>query len=1563
MLTAPTGSGKTLAAFLCALDGLIADHSLLGKTRVLYISPLKALNNDIRRNLLTPLEALKQHHQQQDLTFPDIHVMTRSGDTSQSDRRKMLRRPPEILITTPESLNLLLSTQSGRALLSDLRTVILDEIHAVISTKRGAHLISAIERLPRLSGEIQRIALSATVKPLETVAQFIGGHQLLDSHPHNPQFRPRPVQLVQASNAKHYALQVVGVLGDEHNTFGESETLSNENKALSDSDKARDDDIDAADKSSSPLSENEKKDFWHPLVEAFSDIINRNQSTLLFTNSRRLCEKMTAKINRTCGHRVAYSHHGSLSREIRAEVELKLKEGELKAIVATNSLELGIDIGALDEVVLVQSPPSISSTIQRLGRAGHGVGQISHGRLFPTHSEDFVQAAALAKAVQEQDIEQIKPIRCPLDVLAQVIVSHCADESWDVDELYNHLRCSYTFHELPRRHYDLIIDMLAGRYADTRIRELKPRLSWDRLDNTLIANKGAVLALYMSGGTIPNRGYYQLRDINGNALIGELDEEFVWEASIGQVFTLGTQHWRVEKITHNDVFVSPGTPKNSAPPFWRAEHGQRDFHLSERIGELLAWAERLLQSGDQQDRDTLLQTLQSDCALDAAAANELSAYLIRQREFTGQALPHRHHMLVEHINSGPGGHAGYQLVLHTGWGGMVNRPYALALEAAWKQTLGEGARLYADDNCIVVQLPQPVESAKMLSLVTDANIEQLLKKRLEGSGFFAARFRESAGRALLLTKTKFNQRLPLWMSRLQAQKLHAAVDQFTDFPILLESWRSCLQDEFDLPHCHQLLAELAAGKISWSETFSATPSPFAMAVSWQQINEYMYMEDRSPDQATSNLREDLLRDVVFSPALRPFISEDINSQFTLKRQRLSPGYSPGSARELLDWIKERVLLPGSEWVDLCAAVKRDHALNADELEQQLSDRLCFIDIDVNQHRQQITLLCAVEMLHQILAGLYDVENVAELPAHIQLRALATNASLQLADYQHNQHSQWHNTDALQFSTQAVAQWLSFYGPVNMQWIADTLVLPIAKLTGILDDLLENQTIISGHLLQHSDQQQLCDAENFETLLRLQRICATPSFTALPAQSLPLFIAERQGLINTDDSIDGVYRIIETLRGVALPAAMWEQSVLPARIRHYDPTWLDSLMQEQEFYWLGSQSTKGKSSRSGGSRAHHIAFYFDDEKTLWSDQFIPTATEDLQQNNNESTIEQQRENAIVSILQQTGGLDFYQLMSQLGRDADNSITAQKSAEPMQPPTTQQLSDTLWQLVWSGKISNDSYTALRKGISTQFSIEPLRQTAARSSRRKTLARPSRHQLARRQGSLPFVGRWFCLSETSENHNETIDNQDLLEQEENAKDKARILLERYGVVCRALLFREGNAFNWREIFRALRLMELAGEVLAGQFFSDVPGPQFISHEALRQLQKPLPEQSVFWLNATDPASLCGAPIDILKANLPKRVATTELVYCGQELLIIAERSGKSLHILIAPDDPRLTQAFGFFHSRLQRHFQPDKRIVIETINQQNANRSPYLDSLKLGFDVWVDHKHVVLQRRYSL
>lgn len=1529
LVTAPTGSGKTLTAFLWALDRLVRGDWPEGATSVLYVSPLKALNNDIQRNLLGPLEELRQRFQAAGEPFPPIRALTRSGDTPQEDRRRMLRQPPEILITTPESLNLLLSSQGGRGLLTSLRCVILDEIHGVVGSKRGVHLITAVERLVRLSGEFQRISLSATVRPLDRVAAFVGGFRRRPGRG-GERYEPRPVAVLRSSASKRYDVSV---------RFPEAADAEGENQ---------DDSI------------------WPAMAEAFEEIIAGNRSTLLFVNARRLCEKITRFLNEGRHQPLAYAHHGSLSREIREVVERRLKEGELKAIVATNSLEMGIDIGALDEVVLVQSPPSVSSAVQRAGRAGHQVGEVSKATLYPTHGHDFLEAAVLAAQIDAHDIEEIDPVTGALDVLAQVLISMAGTESWDLDELYDEVRASFPYRHLARRQFDLVVDMLAGRYAGSRVRDLRPRVTVDRLDNTVEARRGAMSQLYMSGGTIPDRGLFNLRLEGSGAKLGELDEEFVWESSEGQSFTLGTQNWTIRKITHNDVLVSPAPARTVDLPFWKGEGANRDFHFSSAIGRFLEDAEAGLEG------PAFWQRLTDRHHMDETAAGSLLDFLGRQREATGASLPHRHHLLVEHVASAPGGYMGSQVVLHTFWGGRVNQPFALALDAAWEERFGGRIEVYPSNDCIVLVLPAETGSEEILSLVTSGRVEELLRQRLEASGYFGARFRECAQRALLLTRRSLTERMPLWLSRLRSQRLLDTVMRYEDFPILVEAWRSCLQDGFDLPALRLVLSELESGAIEWSECRTRRPSPFSRSVAWGQVNEYMYAGDAAAGRQTSELRSDLLREVVFAPDLRPTLPAHVVRRFEEKRQRLHPGYAPSEARELVDWVDERLLVPWSEWEALLAAAARDSA--------EAGEEEGWVEEEEEAWRGRIVRIEAGALAEPVVVARQALERLAVFPwwgearvsgldgGRVEIeagRAVADtlgsevgsgagnaedpegsglgiestdgvggdqegareDASLGLGDGEAGGDSEegpgglglelgavsGDGTDEEDAREElrleaAVTAWLSYYGPVDRGRLAGTLGLGDPLLASVLDDLAGEQAVVVGTLVEGAERDQVCEAENLESLLRMARADATPAFQALPVDHLPLFLAVFQGLHEPGDTPEALRRRLEPLLGCDAPAGLWETEILPARMRGYQTPLLDGVLQESGLRWVGC----------GRER---LTFCFDHDLDLLAG---PTADD----------------GAASLFPDPHGRYDFSTLLELAGLDAPALAAA------------------LWDGAWSGRVGNDSFAAVRRGLDTGF--RPPEAPAAEGPRpggglrgpRPRGGRLSRRAAGRWRGTTVYPGSWQLLPRPEA-------AADPLEEEERNKDRVRLLLDRYGVLFRELLQRERPALRWKGLFRALRLMELSGEILAGHFFEGVPGPQFASHRAFRLLSRDLPREAVFWLSAADPASACGLGLEGLRASLPRRVAGTHLVYHGPRLVLESHRNGRRLVFHVAPDDPRLPEYLAPLDHLLTRARQPVRQLEIETVDGAPAASSPFADVLGAQFDLRRDHHSLILLR----
>ncbi len=1447
LITAPTGSGKTLTAFLWSLDRFASEHWQPGATRVIYISPLKALNNDIQRNLLSPLSDLQTAG-----NFPQLKVKTRSGDTTQNDRQRMLRKPPDILITTPESLSLMLTTTRGRHALSTAETLILDEVHSMVDNRRGVSLMTSAERLLDLTGGLQRIALSATVNPLTAVATYIGGFDF-DGN-------PRDVKIINPASDKEISLDIKYPSEVKH----------------------------AAENGIS---------VWDPLADKFRDVVLANRSTLFFTNSRAMAEKITLKINDQSPVLLAYAHHGSLAREIRTEVERRLKNEELRAIVATSSLEMGIDIGNLDQVVLMQSPPGIAATLQRIGRAGHGVGEKSRGVLYPIHSADFVEAAALSAATRARDLEPLQPMTGALDILSQIIVSMCATETWQADALFGLLKQSTPYHQLPRKHFDLVLDLLSGRYAGARVRELQPRIIYNRIDGTIDAKKSALFALYNSGGSIPDRGYYQIRHADSGAKIGELDEEFVWEAKTGDVFSLGTQNWQVKQVTHNDVFVTNASA-GLAPPFWRAERYNRSFHYACRIGDFLQHADNLL---DQHNTESLSTHLAEELCFDELASAKLIDYLQRQREASGAALPHRRHILIELIASGPGGYRGpdnqRQLVIHTTWGGRLNHPWAMALQSAWKKRYGENPEVHADNDAIVLQVKNDPDPAEILALVTPANLETLLRSSLEGSGFFGARFRECAGRFLLLPRQRFNQRLPLWMSRLQAKKLMSATLHLDSFPVLLETWRTCLQDEFQLPQLKQMLEHISDGECEWSFVRTASPTPFAGNLTFDQVSKYMYADDTPDDAQVSALSDDLIKAAVQNESLRPRLDAAICQQFIDKRQRTHPDYVPADAAEWTEWVRERVLLPHNEWWSQWQDSPSQH-----------DKFLCELTLDDRRW------VCHLENAkHLINSGLakdcdWSAGNRKTLPQFNDERD--------------------HNSLA--------GEILSFYGPLSEQDIRR--ILPRVP-TDYFDQIHENTAgdvsyaVVSGPLLNGSDTFLYCDTENFEILLRWQRASKRPEFEALPITSLPGSLANWHRFsrpCNDQTIIDAV----EKLRGYSTYVQALLNDCFAARLSGFSEHQLDSVFINQQLAWSGT--AKGQC---------YLAYPEDIELLKPS----PVATKPARRKpataepakKHQTKAESTRADHTEDLAADKQEKLTADILSPLFRDHNARYSYLQISDQLRQQNhsvdTIQANKLWWDAVWSGSITADSLTPLRQGLQRNFQL-----TAAGSGSSRTVSGARRR--ARNTVNV-WPGNWQLVPAAAP---ET----DPLTELEECRERVHLLLDRYGIINREIANREGAKLRWSAIFRALRIMELSGEVLQGLFFKQLSGPQFISQRAFnRLLQNEKPPQH-FWCSAVDPVSPCGLALDW--PELPQRRPQNYLSFYQGQLALVIENLGRRLHFFIEPQDNAVDQILApCVHIASTRG-----NIQVEEINGESARQSPYTPALARVLKKRGDHRSLYFE-----
>ncbi len=842
LIQAPTGSGKTLAAFLWALDRAQAGEG----TQVLYVSPLKALNYDVERNLRGPLAGIGSR----------LSVAVRTGDTPPKERAAMLKSPPDILITTPESLFLML-TSRARETLRTVRAVIVDEVHAVAGSKRGTHLVLSLERLERLTGEpFQRIGLSATQRPLDEIGRFVSGG--------------RPIELVDAGSRKELDLRVVVPLEDMREP-GQGGSI------------------------------------WPSVYPALLELVEQHRTTIAFVNNRRLAERLALRLNELAEREVARAHHGSLAREQRIEVEELLKKGEIPCLVATSSLELGIDMGAVDLVVQVESPKSVARGLQRVGRAGHRLNEPSKGRIFPKFRADLLESAVVARRMKEGLIEETRVPRIPLDVLAQQIVAIAAQEEIAVADLHELVRRAWPFRDLSRQQLENVLDMLAGRYPSEEFAELRPRITWDRAAGLLRGREGARRLAVTNAGTIPDRGLFGVHLVDGGGRVGELDEEMVYEARAGQTFLLGASTWRIEEITRDRVLVSPAPGVPGLVPFWKGEGVGRPFELGEAIGrtgrELVAL-----------DDAEALERLTAEHELDERAAQNLLTFLRDQEQATG-ALPSDLTLVVERFRDEIGD---WRLCILTPFGARVHAPWALALAARLRESQGVEVNFIWSDDGIALHLPDADSPPPLDDLLVGADeLEDLVVAELGGTALFGARFRENAARALLIPRRRPGQRTPLWQQRLKAQGLLQVARRYPDFPVVLETYRECLQDVFDLPALRGLLAALAQRRIDLVEVETGTASPFASSLLFDYVATYMYEDDTPLAERRAQalaLDRDLLKELLGQEELRDLIDPQ-----ALEEVEAELRGSPRTADALHDALLRRGDLAPGEFDEVLAA--------------------------------------------------------------------------------------------------------------------------------------------------------------------------------------------------------------------------------------------------------------------------------------------------------------------------------------------------------------------------------------------------------------------------------------------------------------------------------------------------------------------------------------------------------------------------------------------------------------------------------------------------------------------
>ena len=1286
LVVAPTGSGKTLSAFLWAIDSVFREKAqgpkgdVVTGTRILYISPLKALGVDVERNLRSPLVGIGQSARRLGIPAPAVTVGVRSGDTTSSDRRKLVADPPDILITTPESLYLMLTSRAGETL-RDVHTVIIDEVHAVAATKRGAHLALSLERLDALrrrstdsagalspsKGPAQRIGLSATVRPIDEVARFLGGSA--------------PVEIVAPKASKTFELSVSVPMDDMTNP--------------------------PPSPGAPPASEGQDAEYtevtgsvWPHVEEAIVDRILENNSTIVFANSRRLAERLTGRLNEIYSERIgvplpestappaammaqagstagadpvlAKAHHGSVSKEQRALVEEELKSGILRCVVATSSLELGIDMGAVDLVIQVEAPPSAASGLQRVGRAGHQVGEVSRAALFPKHRGDVLHTAIVTERMLAGQIEAIAVPRNPLDILAQQTVAACALDPISVEDWFETVRRSAPFQTLPRSAYEATLDLLAGKYPSDEFAELRPRLVWDRDAGTLTGRPGAQRIAVTSGGTIPDRGLFGVfvaGDGPGRR-VGELDEEMVYESRVGDVFTLGTTSWRIAEITHDRVNVLPAYGQPGKVPFWHGDGIGRPFELGAALGR---FSREVSTAEPAKAQQRLI-----DAGLDEQARANLLAHLREQREATG-TLPTDRTLTVERGHDEVGD---WRVILHSPYGMKVHAPWALAINARVRERLGVEGSAVASDDGIIVRIPDAESEPPGADLfVFDADeLEQIVTAEVGGSALFASRFRECAARALLMPRMNPNKRTPLWQQRQRSAQLLEVARRHPTFPVILETLREVLQDVYDLPSLRRLITDVAERRIRLVETEPAQPSPYARDLLFGYVGAFMYEGD-SPlaERRAAALSVDpaLLGELLGTVEMRELLDPDVIAQFEREAQRLDPQRRARGVEGVADLL--RMLGP----------------LDADEIAARLEDaeshQAAVLLGELVAARRAIPVTIAGHARFAVVedAGRLRDALGAALPTGIPVAFLEPVAD-PLGDLV-SRHARTH-------------------GPFTTDAVAARFGIGAAVARHTLQRLESAGRLQSGFFLPAGDADpggapEWCDAEVLRRLRMRSLAAIRGSVEPVSPQAYARFLPDWQHLTRPLEGVDGVLSVIEQFAGVPIPASAWESLVLPGRVRDYASAMLDELTAAGEVVWAGHGALPGRDGWVSLHPADLAPF------TLPLPEAAPAA----------GSLEEK----VLDVLRLSGASFAGALRAMT--DAENE---------------QSVLDALWNLTWQGHITNDTFAPVRALLAggSQAHKTTRRAPRTRTYRGVSLARPASRPTATGLG-----GRWAVLPET--------------------------------------------------------------------------------------------------------------------------------------------------------------------------------------------------------------------------
>jgi ATP-dependent helicase Lhr and Lhr-like helicase len=1436
LVVAPTGSGKTLSAFLHAIDTLLTaerPEDKTRRTRVLYISPLKALAVDVERNLRAPLTGIRHTAERLGTSLPDLAVGLRSGDTSAADRRKLTSSPPDIMITTPESLFLMLTSQA-RESLRGIETVILDEVHAVAGGKRGAHLAVSLERLDALLDRpAQRIGLSATVRPLEEVARFLGGSA--------------PVEIVAPPSEKQWDLRVVVPVEDMTAPEEYDEESGDPRRATS---------------------------IWPHVEEHVVDLVEQHRSTIVFANSRRLAERLTARLNEIATDRaggaedgagqegedrsapppaqlmaqsgqssgagtvIAKAHHGSVSKEQRAIIEDDLKRGRLPCVVATSSLELGIDMGAVDLVVQIESPPSVASALQRVGRAGHQVGQVSRGVLFPKHRGDLAQTAVAVERMRSGAIESLSVPANPLDVLAQQVVAVTALEDWQVDELYDLVRRAAPYSALPRSAFDATLDLLSGRYPSEEFAELRPRIVWDRVTGVLSGRPGAQRLAVTSGGTIPDRGLFGVFLVGEKASrVGELDEEMVYESRVGDIFALGATSWRIEDITHDRVLVTPAPGIPGRLPFWKGDSLGRPAELGEAIGGFTRELGSVSpDKARQQARDR---------GLDDYAAGNLVTYVTEQREATN-VLPSDTQLLVERFRDELGD---WRLVVHSPYGTPVHAPWALAINARLRERYDIDGQAVASDDGIVIRIPDTENEPPGGDVVVfePDEIEQLVTQEVGGSALFASRFRECAARALLLPRRDPGRRSPLWQQRQRSAQLLEVASQYPSFPIVLEAIRECLQDVYDLPALVRLLTRVQRREVTVVDVATQTPSPYARSLLFGYVAQFVYEGDSPIAErraAALSLDQGLLAELLGRAELRELLDPEVLAEVEAELQWLAPDRRARGAEAVADLLRLLGPLSRAE-----IAARSVDGADVDAWLTTLSDVRRVVPARIAGEERWTT-----------------VEDVGRLRDGLGVPVPPGTPDVFTEPHE----------DPI---GDLIARYARTHGPFTTAEVAARLGLGEAVARHALQRLVSRGRLLEGEFRPSGSGSEWCDAEVLRKLRRRSLARLRKEVEPVTQDTVARFLPAWQHVSGqhrggTLRGVDGVVAAIDQLAGCPVPASALEPLVLAARVRDYEPSYLDELTASGEVVWAGHSPLPG----SDGWVSLHLA----DQAELTLPDIADVEPSPV-------------ERAVLEALDPGGAWFFRQLSDRVGSTSDAELSA-----------------ALWSLVWQGRLTNDTVTPLRALVRSGTASHRTRRTPPRlRAGGRPGSRTGTGRMPTRTGPPETAGRWALLPERD------------ADPTRRAHATAEHLLERHGVVTRGAVMSERVPGGFAGVYKVLSAFEDTGRCRRGYFIEGLGAAQFGSAGAIDRLrtfaERADAKPAAVTLAATDPANPYGAALPWPEAggrgaeaaadpatakaaekagHRPGRKAGALVVLVDGDLTMYVERGGRTL--LTWSDDP---------------------------------------------------------------